>query len=35
MNSLLEKQIEFNRKVKINFHSSDLVSDSRLLLYIK
>lgn len=33
MNSLLEKQMNFNKKVKINFEGGDLTSDSGLLLY--
>lgn len=33
MNSLLEKSMNFNKKIKINFNGGDLTSDSGLLLY--
>lgn len=33
MNSLLEKSLNFNRKVKINFEGGDLTSDAGLILY--
>jgi hypothetical protein len=33
MNSLLEKSLNFNKKVKINFEGGDLTSDAGLLLY--
>ncbi len=33
MDSLLEKSLNFNRKVKINFEGGDLTSDAGLLLY--
>ena len=33
MGSLLEKSLNFNRKIKINFEGGDLTSDAGLLLY--
>ena len=33
MNSLLEKSLNFNRKIKINFQGGNLTSDAGLLLY--
>ncbi|MEG2354325.1 MAG: transposase, partial [Clostridium sp.] len=33
MNSLVEKSVNFNRKVKVNFEGGDLTSDAGLLLY--
>lgn len=33
MNSLCEKSMNFNKKIKINFNGGDLTSDSSLLLY--
>lgn len=33
MGSLLEKSLDFNRKIKINFKGGDLTSDAGLLLY--
>ena len=33
MSSLLEKSVNFNRKIKINFEGGDLTSDAGLILY--
>ena len=33
MHSLIEKSVNFNRKVKVNFEGGDLTSDAGLLLY--
>ena len=33
MGSLLEKSLDFNSKIKINFKGGDLTSDAGLLLY--
>lgn len=33
MNSLCEKSMNFNKKVKINFEGGNLTSDSGILLY--
>ena len=33
MNSLFEKQLNFNKNIKVNFDGGDLTSDGGLLLY--
>lgn len=33
MNSLLEKSLNFNKKIKINFNGGNLTSDADVLLY--